>query len=380
MPRVSSADGPKGMIHPPSDSVCVCMWDLRSEHPSYSDRPVEPSNTLRNGASGSPLQDTLRIHFASRPWTLYLILCGSLAQHHAMSGLNPISEPFDLLRLSLSERVYVKLRGDRELRGTLHAYDGHGNLVLANVEETVWIVEDEETDNPRLSVSSQVDRACSFHTISSSCAIRLFCSQSIKRNSEMLFVRGDGVILVSKTIRSSGYFLRLSLTRFSPFYRSHRRQSHDNNLSGRTKPYRAAGRPLQSTSCRSTFIFVPIYQHICHHCGQAATSSTLQRHRRRLESRNQKFSVSSGLYRRRLVHDSRCILDRLRSRSLLREFPELNGSLVDLRMEGEKASSGKQHRDARSPCAVRLTLFRKLVKTSLRRPELSSTLAISEVI
>lgn len=31
-----------------------------------------------------------------------------------------VTEPFDLIRLSISERVYVKLRGDRELRGTLH--------------------------------------------------------------------------------------------------------------------------------------------------------------------------------------------------------------------------------------------------------------------
>lgn len=31
-----------------------------------------------------------------------------------------IQEPFDLIRLSLSERVFVKLRGDRELSGVLH--------------------------------------------------------------------------------------------------------------------------------------------------------------------------------------------------------------------------------------------------------------------
>lgn len=29
-------------------------------------------------------------------------------------------EPFDLIKVSLSERVFVKLRGDRELRGILH--------------------------------------------------------------------------------------------------------------------------------------------------------------------------------------------------------------------------------------------------------------------
>lgn len=33
---------------------------------------------------------------------------------------NQIAEPFDLIRVSLSERVFVKLRGDRELKGVLH--------------------------------------------------------------------------------------------------------------------------------------------------------------------------------------------------------------------------------------------------------------------
>jgi len=32
-----------------------------------------------------------------------------------------VTEPFDLVRVSLSERIFVKLRGDRELRGVLHA-------------------------------------------------------------------------------------------------------------------------------------------------------------------------------------------------------------------------------------------------------------------
>ena len=33
---------------------------------------------------------------------------------------NPVSEPLDLVRLSLDEVVFVKLRGDRELKGRLH--------------------------------------------------------------------------------------------------------------------------------------------------------------------------------------------------------------------------------------------------------------------
>jgi U6 snRNA-associated Sm-like protein LSm3 len=32
----------------------------------------------------------------------------------------PASEPLDLVRLSLDEIVFVKLRGDRELKGRLH--------------------------------------------------------------------------------------------------------------------------------------------------------------------------------------------------------------------------------------------------------------------
>ena len=33
---------------------------------------------------------------------------------------NPVNEPLDLVRLSLNEIVFVKLRGDRELQGRLH--------------------------------------------------------------------------------------------------------------------------------------------------------------------------------------------------------------------------------------------------------------------
>lgn len=35
-------------------------------------------------------------------------------------GTSSVSEPLDLVRLSLDEVVFVKLRGDRELKGRLH--------------------------------------------------------------------------------------------------------------------------------------------------------------------------------------------------------------------------------------------------------------------
>ncbi|CAL9046045.1 unnamed protein product, partial [Musa banksii] len=89
-----------------------------------------------------------------------------------------VKEPLDLIRLSLDERIYVKLRSDRELRGKLHvnypslrlapnptvrflsfsldrhhqrfllfqAYDQHLNMILGDVEEIITSVEiDDET-------------------------------------------------------------------------------------------------------------------------------------------------------------------------------------------------------------------------------------------
>ncbi|WVW80947.1 hypothetical protein I302_102938 [Kwoniella bestiolae CBS 10118] len=85
-----------------------------------------------------------------------------------------ISEPLDLVKLSLGERVFIKLRGDRTVTGVLHAYDAHMNVVLSQVEETIHIVDVTEDGNP---LPPRIE----------------------KRNLEMLFVRGDGVILISPT-------------------------------------------------------------------------------------------------------------------------------------------------------------------------------------
>eukprot|EP00939_MAST-03C_sp_MAST-3C-sp1_P001924 g1924.t1 len=64
-----------------------------------------------------------------------------------MATTKGVDEPLDLIRLSIDERVYVKCRGGRELRGKLHAFDQHLNMVLGNAEETVKSIEvDEETD------------------------------------------------------------------------------------------------------------------------------------------------------------------------------------------------------------------------------------------
>ena len=43
----------------------------------------------------------------------------------AAAGAATVKEPLDLIRLSLDERLYVKLRGGRELRGRLHVRLSH---------------------------------------------------------------------------------------------------------------------------------------------------------------------------------------------------------------------------------------------------------------
>ena len=71
-----------------------------------------------------------------------------------------------------------KLKGDRDLRGKLHAYDQHLNMVLGDVEEVVTSTEvDEETYEEIIKTS--------------------------KRQIDMLFVRGDGVILISPPLRTN---------------------------------------------------------------------------------------------------------------------------------------------------------------------------------
>ncbi|KAL9618053.1 MAG: hypothetical protein Q9160_007182 [Pyrenula sp. 1 TL-2023] len=89
----------------------------------------------------------------------------------ADDGNGSVSEPLDLVRLSLDEIVFVKLRGDRELKGRLHAYDSHCNIVLGEVEETIYHIEEDEDGEESV--------------------------KTVKKQSEMLFVRGDSVVLIS---------------------------------------------------------------------------------------------------------------------------------------------------------------------------------------
>jgi U6 snRNA-associated Sm-like protein LSm3 len=45
----------------------------------------------------------------------------------------PVEEPLDLVRLSLDERVLVKMRGERQLEGTLHVRRCNSAMRCASV-------------------------------------------------------------------------------------------------------------------------------------------------------------------------------------------------------------------------------------------------------
>lgn len=92
------------------------------------------------------------------------------------SQINPaggdFEEPLDLVKMNLNKQIYIKLRNDRELTGKLNAFDQHLNMILENAEETLTSMElDEET-------YEQVYK-------------------QTKRTMPMVFIRGDGVILLS---------------------------------------------------------------------------------------------------------------------------------------------------------------------------------------
>jgi U6 snRNA-associated Sm-like protein LSm3 len=125
-----------------------------------------------------PLSPTLRLFLAPHARVAVADDRGAAASRSGTMGGGAVEQPLDLIRLSLDERVHVKLRGNRELRGRLHAFDQHLNMVLGDVTETV--------------TTTDVDEETYEHIV-----------KTATRAIPILFVRGDGVILVAPPLRTA---------------------------------------------------------------------------------------------------------------------------------------------------------------------------------
>ncbi|ANQ06865.1 U6 snRNA-associated Sm-like protein LSm3 [Plasmodium coatneyi] len=91
-----------------------------------------------------------------------------------MEKIALIQNPLDYIRLNMEEEIFLKCKGDREIRGKLDAYDNHLNMILSNAHETYkqTVVENDEES-----------------------------VKKIERNLDMVFVRGDSIILVSSATK-----------------------------------------------------------------------------------------------------------------------------------------------------------------------------------
>jgi U6 snRNA-associated Sm-like protein LSm3 len=139
-----------------------------------------------------------------------------------------VAEPLDLVRLLLDEVVFVKLRGDRELKGRLHvgskqaqcgivmgatlanaaqAYDSHCNLVLGEVEETIYVVEDEDEDDEvkvrgRDMMPSVAVLLLTMRTDDQPQVANVVCERQVKKLLQAVVISadslaGDSVVLIS---------------------------------------------------------------------------------------------------------------------------------------------------------------------------------------
>ena len=55
-------------------------------------------------------------------------------------GTGPVAEPLELVKLCLDEIVFVKLRGDRELKGRLHVWSAHFLIGVFDGELIIKII------------------------------------------------------------------------------------------------------------------------------------------------------------------------------------------------------------------------------------------------
>lgn len=109
-----------------------------------------------------------------------------------------VSEPLDLVRLLLDEVVFVKLRGDRELKGRLHVSatliypSGKALIVYPGVRQSLqfgaWRRGRDHLRCGRGRRGRHQSMRTGPHGLENH---PNWCKQTVSRKSEMLFVRGE---------------------------------------------------------------------------------------------------------------------------------------------------------------------------------------------
>ena len=82
--------------------------------------------------------------------------------------------PTDAVKRLLGQDVLIKCRNARQLNGTLHAYDEHLNMVLADVTELTPVEAKDAKPDPDAKL------------------------ETTRRQMPMLYLRGDAVLMVCK--------------------------------------------------------------------------------------------------------------------------------------------------------------------------------------
>eukprot|EP01079_Euglenida_sp_SAG-EU17-18_P003957 gene3957-726_t len=151
--------------------VVACMCRGRCVHGGHRGAPRYTHTTLH--APALPTTDLLTFHpRPGGPVRAPRSTRRCLRASEVMAEAKAIAQPLDLVRNCIDQRILVKLRGNRVLRGVLHGYDQHLNLVLGNAQEVVTTTAvDTKTYEER--------------------------TEKETRDIPMLFVRGDGIILIA---------------------------------------------------------------------------------------------------------------------------------------------------------------------------------------
>lgn len=94
----------------------------------------------------------------------------------ARSAADTIESPLQFLRISIEDEVIIELKDNRTIRGILHSFDEHMNLLIGDSEETITRTE-VNADGTKTKITEE------------------------PKHRQLLFVRGDTVIALANAFQ-----------------------------------------------------------------------------------------------------------------------------------------------------------------------------------